>query len=169
MRCLSVAASAIALPLKGISRHLGVLCPLLDDFRARNAAINALGRRHADHVECLPRLQARCFTLANPGAPPCLPARTTISALTSERLNPCAAKAHKATGDDRFDCPTCPNGLRDRSRLQARLRSAQCGHIGFAEALRHDPVYPFGDIRALLPPAPPVRPVRDRSLPPSTA
>lgn len=62
-----------------------------------------------------------------------------------------------------------PERFVERSRLQARFRSAQCGHDGFAEALRHDPVYPFGDIRALLPPAPPVRPVRDRSLPPSTA
>ena len=48
-------------------------------------------------------------------------------------------------------------------RLQARFRAAQCGHDGFAEAIRHDPVFPFSDIRALLPPPPPVRPVRDRN------
>lgn len=51
----------------------------------------------------------------------------------------------------------------DQARLQARFRAAQCGHDGFAEAIRHDPIFPFSDIRALLPPPPPVRPVRDRS------
>lgn len=50
-----------------------------------------------------------------------------------------------------------------QTRLQAHFRAAQCGHDGFAEAIRHDPVYPFGDIRSLLPPSPPVRPVRDRN------
>lgn len=34
---------------------------------------------------------------------------------------------------------------------------------GFAEALRFEPIYPFVDIRELLPPAPPVRPVRNRN------
>ena len=51
----------------------------------------------------------------------------------------------------------------DKVRLQGRFRAAQCGHDGFAEAIRHDPVYPFADIRALLPPPPPMRPVQDRA------
>ena len=50
-----------------------------------------------------------------------------------------------------------------QARLQAEFRAAQCGHAGFAEAVRHDPVYPFADIRALLPPAPTLRAVRDRA------
>ena len=55
-----------------------------------------------------------------------------------------------------------------QGRLLARFRAAQCGHDGFAEAIRHDPVFPFSDIRALLPPPPPVRPVRDRNAPRQT-
>lgn len=54
-----------------------------------------------------------------------------------------------------------------QARLQAQFRAAQCGHDGFAEAIRHDSVYPFADIRALLPPPPPLRPVRDRQFPPA--
>ena len=56
----------------------------------------------------------------------------------------------------------------EQGRLLARFRAAQCGHDGFAEAIRHDPVFPFSDIRALLPPPPPVRPVRDRNAPRQT-
>lgn len=52
-----------------------------------------------------------------------------------------------------------------QARLQAAFRAGQCGHDGFAEALSHDPVYPFAEIRALLPPAPPLRAVRDRAQP----
>jgi len=39
-----------------------------------------------------------------------------------------------------------------------RLRSLQCNAAdGYAEAFRFDPVYPFADVRALMPPAPPVQ------------
>ncbi|MEZ5751752.1 MAG: PIG-L family deacetylase [Paracoccaceae bacterium] len=58
-----------------------------------------------------------------------------------------------------------PERFVESSRLLARLRAAQCGFDGFAECLRHEPVYPFADIRGLLPSAPPIRPVRDRSRP----
>lgn len=51
----------------------------------------------------------------------------------------------------------------EQVRLQGRFRAMQCGHDGFAEAIRHDPVYPFTEVRNLLPPAPPVRAVRDRN------
>ena len=56
----------------------------------------------------------------------------------------------------------------DQSRIHGQFRAAQCGHRGYAEALRHDPVYPFADIRGLLPAAPPVRGVPDRRNPPHT-
>ena len=55
-----------------------------------------------------------------------------------------------------------PQRFVDRTRLQARFRAAQCGHDGLAEAFRHDPIYPFADVRAMLPPAPMPRAVRDR-------
>lgn len=44
------------------------------------------------------------------------------------------------------------------------LRAGQCNapEGSYAEAYGFTPTYPFADIRALLPPAPPVRPVRDR-------
>jgi len=39
-----------------------------------------------------------------------------------------------------------------------RFRSLQCNAAeGYAEAFRFDPVYPFADVRALMPPAPPVQ------------
>jgi N-acetylglucosamine malate deacetylase 1 len=41
-----------------------------------------------------------------------------------------------------------------------RFRSMQCNAPeGYAEAFRFEPVYPFSDIRALLPSAPPIRPL----------
>jgi len=47
----------------------------------------------------------------------------------------------------------------------AAFRAAQTNAApgSAAEAYRFEPVYPFADIRDLLPPAPPVRPVGDRS------
>ena len=50
-------------------------------------------------------------------------------------------------------------------RLNA-FRAAQAGHPegSYAEAFRFEPVFPFVDIRDLLPPAPKVRPVVNRNL-----
>lgn len=46
----------------------------------------------------------------------------------------------------------------------SRQRAAQCGNPdGHAEALSFSPRYPFADIRSLLPDAPSIRPVIDRS------
>jgi len=47
------------------------------------------------------------------------------------------------------------------------FRASQCNapEGAFAEAYRFEPVFPFADIRGLLPPAPRVRPVHDRNLP----
>ena len=48
------------------------------------------------------------------------------------------------------------------------FRSSQANSPdGYAEAFRFEPIYPFVDIRDLLPPAPPVRPVRNRNRPQS--
>ncbi len=46
-------------------------------------------------------------------------------------------------------------------RLQNEFRAGQCNGApgALAEALRFEPTFPFADIRALLPPAPPIRPV----------
>ncbi len=49
---------------------------------------------------------------------------------------------------------------------QNGFRAAQAGvPEGFAEAFRFEPIYPFADIRDLLPPPPRAVPVRDRSAP----
>ena len=41
-----------------------------------------------------------------------------------------------------------------------RFRALQCNAPeGYVEAFRFEPLYPFADIRALMPPAPPVRPL----------
>ena len=57
-----------------------------------------------------------------------------------------------------------PEHFVEMSRVQGRFRSAQCGQLGgFAEAFRHDPIHPFADIRSLLPPAPALQPIVDKS------
>lgn len=73
--------------------------------------------------------------------------------------------AHQAAKEHAIRCHVSqdPERFVRQSRLLAQLRAGQCGHDGFAETIRHDPVYPFADIRDLLPLAPPVRPVPDRS------
>jgi N-acetylglucosamine malate deacetylase 1 len=57
-----------------------------------------------------------------------------------------------------------PERFVDGAKLQNRFRAGQCGHGegSYAEAFRFEAVYPFADIRDLLPPAPQVAPVRDR-------
>jgi LmbE family N-acetylglucosaminyl deacetylase len=54
-----------------------------------------------------------------------------------------------------------PRQYVDAARTQNAFRAGQCnGAAGsLAEAFRFEPVFPFADIRALLPPAPPIRPV----------
>ncbi|AEQ53670.1 PIG-L deacetylase family protein [Pelagibacterium halotolerans] len=57
-----------------------------------------------------------------------------------------------------------PGRFIEMARLQNRSRSAQCYRPdGYAEALRFEPRAPFADIRGLLPPAPSVNAVWDRS------
>jgi LmbE family N-acetylglucosaminyl deacetylase len=54
-----------------------------------------------------------------------------------------------------------PEQYVDRARVQNEFRAGQCNSTpgSLAEAFRFEPTFPFADIRALLPPAPPVRPV----------
>ncbi|WP_027052671.1 PIG-L deacetylase family protein [Mesorhizobium erdmanii] len=54
-----------------------------------------------------------------------------------------------------------PEQYVDRARTQNEFRAGQCNAVpgSLAEAFRFEPTFPFADIRGLLPPAPPVRPV----------
>ena len=63
-----------------------------------------------------------------------------------------AIRAHHSQDPERFVAG---------ARTQNEFRAGQCnGAAGaLAEAFRFEPVFPFADIRALLPPAPPIRPV----------
>ena len=49
------------------------------------------------------------------------------------------------------------------SRLQAQFRAAQQGYDGYAEAFIFEPIYPFADIRNLLPPSINPKAVTDRN------
>jgi hypothetical protein len=65
-----------------------------------------------------------------------------------------AIRAHQSQDPERFV---------QMAELGGRYRSAQCNaNEGYAEVFRFEPVFPFGDPRNLLPPAPGVQPVRDR-------
>lgn len=69
-------------------------------------------------------------------------------------LKRAAIRAHASQDPQRFV---------DMADLGGRYRSAQCNATeGFAEVFRFEPVFPFGDPRNLLPPAPGVQPVRYR-------
>lgn len=69
-----------------------------------------------------------------------------------------AIRAHASQDPERFVVAT--------ERLNA-FRAAQANgqQPCYAEAFRFEPGFPFVDIRGLLPPAPPVRPVSDRRTP----
>jgi N-acetylglucosamine malate deacetylase 1 len=77
-----------------------------------------------------------------------------VDTTAHQAVKEAAILCHQTQGPDRFV---------ERARLLGRCRSAQCGQNGFAEAIRFDPVYPFADIRVLLPPPPRLNPVQDRS------
>ncbi|AZO10037.1 MULTISPECIES: PIG-L deacetylase family protein [unclassified Mesorhizobium] len=69
-----------------------------------------------------------------------------------------AIRAHRSQGPEHYV---------DRARIQNEFRAGQCngGPGALAEAFRFEPVFPFADIRALLPPAPPLRPVMGSTKP----
>lgn len=76
---------------------------------------------------------------------------------TAHQAVKCAAiRCHDSQDPERFV---------DKACLLGQFRAAQCGHDGFAEAIQHDPIYPYCDIRALLPPPPPLAPIPDRMTP----
>lgn len=66
-----------------------------------------------------------------------------------------AIRAHRSQDPERFVLAT-------RTLNGFRAGQANAGPGAYAEAYRFEPVFPFVDIRELLPPAPPVRPVADR-------
>jgi N-acetylglucosamine malate deacetylase 1 len=77
-----------------------------------------------------------------------------IDTTAHQDVKAAAIRCHASQDPDRFV---------DEARAWSRARAAQCGHGGFAEAWRFLPRHPFCDIRDLLPPAPPVKGVRDRA------
>ncbi|MBZ9676444.1 PIG-L deacetylase family protein [Mesorhizobium sp. ES1-1] len=54
-----------------------------------------------------------------------------------------------------------PERFVDIARTQNEFRAGQCNGVqgSLAEAFRFEPTFPFADVRALLPPAPPIRTV----------
>jgi LmbE family N-acetylglucosaminyl deacetylase len=64
-----------------------------------------------------------------------------------------AIRAHRSQGPEQYV---------DRARIQNEFRAGQCNGVpgSLAEAFRFEPTFPFADIRALLPPAPPLRLVK---------
>jgi len=69
----------------------------------------------------------------------------------------CAAiRCHTSQDPERFE---------RIARRHNAFRAQQCGGIEneYAEAFRFEPVYPYADIRTLLPPAPRIRPIKDIS------
>lgn len=74
-------------------------------------------------------------------------------------LKAAAIRAHASQDPERFVT---------KSEQLARFRASQANgpDDSYAEAFRFEPAFPFVDIRDLLPPAPRVRPVRDRSITP---
>lgn len=77
-----------------------------------------------------------------------------IDTTARQDVKAAAIRCHQSQDPERFVA---------EANAWSRARAAQCGHDGFAEAWRFMPRYPFCDIRELLPPAPPVKAVRDRS------
>ncbi|MGX5829814.1 PIG-L deacetylase family protein [Mesorhizobium sp. 43Arga] len=69
-----------------------------------------------------------------------------------------AIRMHQSQDPDRFV---------DIARTQNLFRSGQCNGVqgSLAEAFRFEPMFPFADIRALLAPAPAIRPVMVSSRP----
>jgi LmbE family N-acetylglucosaminyl deacetylase len=60
-----------------------------------------------------------------------------------------------------------PERFVDACEVWNRFRALQCNAAdGYAEAFRFEPSYPFADVRALMPPAPPVRAMSVSTKPP---
>ena len=136
---------------------IGALKTLIGDVQPNLAITHAPNDYHGDH-----RALSDGVRIATSFALPVLHVDTMggtgfspthyVDISTHFDLKAKAIRAHQSQDPERFV---------DAARTQNAFRAAQCnGAAGsFAEAFRFEPVFPFADIRALLPPAPPIRTV----------
>lgn len=139
------------------SALIGALKALIGAVQPNLAITHAPNDYHGDH-----RALSDGVRIATSFAVPVLHADTLggtgfspthyVDISTHFDLKAKAIRAHQSQDPERFV---------DAARVQNAFRAGQCnGAAGsFAEAFRFEPVFPFADIRALLPPAPPVRTV----------
>lgn len=132
---------------------------LIRDSEADLVLTHAPNDYHADH-----RALSDAVRIAANFAAPVIWADTLMGTgfvpthlvdITAHFDDKCAAiRAHGSQDPERF--VTMVERLNGFRSWQANAPS------GYAEAWRFEPSYPFADIRSLMPPAPPVRPVTDR-------
>ena len=136
---------------------IGALKTLIGDVQPNLAITHAPNDYHGDH-----RALSDGVRIATSFAVPVLHVDTMggtgfspthyVDISTHFDLKAKAIRAHQSQDPERFV---------HAARTQNAFRAGQCnGAAGsFAEAFRFEPVFPFADIRALLPPAPPIRTV----------
>jgi N-acetylglucosamine malate deacetylase 1 len=132
---------------------------LIRDSEADLVLTHAPNDYHADH-----RALSDAIRIASNFAAPVIWADTMMGTgfvpthlvdITAHFDAKCAAiRAHGSQDPERF--------VAMAERLNGFRSSQANAPNGYAEAWRFEPSYPFADIRGLLPPAPPVRPIADR-------
>lgn len=138
---------------------VGALKQVIRDSGADLILTHAPNDYHADH-----RALSHAVGIAANFAAPVLWADTLMGTgfvpthlvdITDHFATKCTAiRAHGSQEPERFV------GMAERLN---GFRSAQANApLGYTEAWRFEPIYPFADVRELLPPAPPIRPVSDR-------
>ncbi|AEH84702.1 MULTISPECIES: PIG-L deacetylase family protein [Mesorhizobium] len=142
-----VADAALIGALKGLIREIGpdlVITHAPNDYHADHRALSD-GVRIAASFS-VPVLHAD--TMGGTGFSP----THYIDISNHAEIKAQAIRMHQSQDPDRFA---------DAARTQNLFRSGQCNgeQASQAEAFRFEPIFPFGDIRALLPPAPPIRTV----------
>lgn len=161
-RCLGASVQMLGLPDGGLSDLPGLpgtLRGALSGLGCTLVVTHAPNDYHADH-----RALSGAVRAAVGFSVPVLWA-DTLMGTGFQPTHYVDITAHQALKERAIACHASQDPARfvAASQVLGRARSAQCGQdAGFAEAFRFDPVYPFGDIRALLPPAPPLRPVVQR-------
>ncbi|RWM21243.1 MAG: PIG-L family deacetylase [Mesorhizobium sp.] len=120
---------------------IAALKALIGDVKPDLAITHAPNDYHGDH-----RALSGGVRIAASFAVPVLHADTHFE------LKAMAIRAHQSQDPERFV---------EAARTQNAFRAGQCNSAAgsFAEAFRFEPIFPFADIRALLPPAPGIRPV----------